>query len=103
MFGRMSMQMPTCKLQSIRSCERPSKPMSFAWIEYSKICAAHPISAGGPESGAVYILDRKNGSWYSIDFDDKQCGGYSVSQLEHLLEESALATWQSVRAFSAAV
>ena len=42
---------------------------------------------GDPESGAVYILDRKAGAWYSVDFDDKQYGGYSVSQLEELLKQ----------------
>jgi len=41
---------------------------------------------GDPESGAVYVLDRKAGTWYSVDFDDNQCGGYSVSHLEELLK-----------------
>ena len=42
---------------------------------------------GDPESGAVYVLDRKQGTWYAVDFDDEQFGGYSVSQLEQLLRE----------------
>ena len=36
---------------------------------------------------AVYVLDRKNGTWYAGDFEDEQCGGYSVSQLETLLKD----------------
>jgi hypothetical protein len=39
---------------------------------------------GDAESGALYSLDRKTGTWY---FDDKQYDGYSVSQLEQLLKE----------------
>jgi len=33
------------------------------------------LAPGDPESGAVYILDRKTGTWYSVDFDDKLYGG----------------------------
>ena len=39
---------------------------------------------GDPESGAVYVLDRKKGTWYSVDFEDEQFGGYSVIQFETL-------------------
>jgi len=28
------------------------------------------LAPGDLESGAVYILDRKTGTWYSVDFDD---------------------------------
>ena len=53
--------------------------------------AGHPLLflfvPGDPESGAVYILDRKKGTWYAVDFDDQQFGGYSVRQLEQLLKE----------------
>jgi hypothetical protein len=40
-----------------------------------------------PESGAVYVLDHKNGTWYSLDFEDEQFGGYSVAQFENLLTD----------------
>ena len=42
---------------------------------------------GDAESGAVYLLDRKKGTWYAVDFDDEEFGGYSVSQLEQLIKE----------------
>jgi hypothetical protein len=42
---------------------------------------------GDPESGAVYVLDRKIGTWYSFDFEDEQFGCYSVSQFEKLLKD----------------
>ena len=42
---------------------------------------------GDPDSGAVYVLDRKKGTWYAVDFEDEQFGGYSVHQLEMLLKE----------------
>jgi hypothetical protein len=27
---------------------------------------------GNPEFEALYIMERKTGTWYSVDFDDKQ-------------------------------
>jgi hypothetical protein len=57
------------------------------WIEFPNSVLICLIVPGDPESGAVYILERKTGTWYSIDFDDEQYGGYSVSQFEQLLKE----------------
>ena len=57
------------------------------WIELPASVLLFLLVPGDPESGAVYVLDRKNGVWYAIDFDDEQFGGYSVSQLETLLKD----------------
>ena len=57
------------------------------WIELPASVLLFLLVPGDPESGVVYVLDRKKGIWYSVDFDDQQCGGYSVSQLEMLLKD----------------
>ena len=57
------------------------------WIEFPASVLLFLLVPGDPESGAVYVLDRKQGTWYAVDFDDEQFGGYSVSQLEQLLRE----------------
>jgi hypothetical protein len=57
------------------------------WIELPASVLLFLLVPGDPESGAVYVLDRKNGTWYAVDFEDEQFGGYSVSQLEMLLKE----------------
>ncbi|HEX8802149.1 MAG TPA: hypothetical protein VF772_26235 [Terriglobales bacterium] len=59
----------------------------FRWIELPASVLLFLLVPGDPVSGAVYVLDRKNGIWYAIDFDDKQFGGYSVTHLESLLNE----------------
>ena len=63
------------------------QPEIVRWIELPASILLFLLVPGDPESGAVYVLDRKNGTWYSVDFDDKQYGGYSVIQLEQLLRE----------------
>ena len=57
------------------------------WIELPASVLLFLLVPGAPESGAVYVLDRKNGTWYAVDFEDEQFGGYSVSQLEMLLKD----------------
>lgn len=57
------------------------------WIEFPSSLLLFLLVPGDPESGAVYVLDRKQGTWYAIDFDDQQYGGYSESQLEQLLSQ----------------
>ena len=60
------------------------------WIELPASVLLFLLVPGDPDSGAVYVLDRKKGTWYSVDFEDEQFGGYSVSQLEMLLNECKL-------------
>jgi hypothetical protein len=62
-------------------------PEIVRWIEFPASVLLFLLVPGDPASGAVYVLDRRNGTWYSVDFDDEQYGGYSVSQLEQLLRE----------------
>jgi hypothetical protein len=57
------------------------------WIELPASVLLFLLVPGDPESGAVYVLDRKKGTWYAVDFEDEQFGGYSVSELETLLKE----------------
>jgi len=57
------------------------------WIELPASVLLFLLVPGDPDSGAVYVLDRKKGTWYAVDFEDERFGGYSVSQLEMLLKE----------------
>lgn len=57
------------------------------WFEFPQSVLVFLLVPGDPQSGAVYVLDRKRGTWYAVDFDDDQYGGYSVAQLETLLNE----------------
>jgi hypothetical protein len=57
------------------------------WIELPASVLLFLLVPGDPDSGAVYVLDRKKGTWYAVDFEDEQFGGYSASQLEMLLKD----------------
>jgi hypothetical protein len=94
MFGRM-MVTPIAQVgadadlqTAISSLLRATEQAEIVrWIEFSNSMLLFLLVPGDPASGAVYILDRKAGAWYFVDFDDKQYGGYSVRQLEELLKQ----------------
>ena len=60
------------------------------WVEFPLSVLVFLLVPGDPQSGAVYVLDRKKGTWCAVDFEDEQFGGYSVAQLELLLKECDL-------------
>jgi hypothetical protein len=57
------------------------------WIEFRSAILLFVTVQGDPESGAFYVLDRKTGTWFWIDFDDQQYGGYSTSDFDLLVHE----------------
>jgi hypothetical protein len=57
------------------------------WVEFPAVVLLFLLVPGDPDSGALYALDRKKGTWYAVDFEDEQFGGYSISQLETLLKD----------------
>jgi len=62
-------------------------PEIIRWMEFPNSLLLFLLVPGDPNSGAVYVLDRKSGTWYSVDFEDEQFGGYSVPQFETLLKD----------------
>ena len=94
MFGRMMIE-PVVQLDSgadlqtaIATLIKVAENVEIVrWIEFPASVLLFLLVPGDPDSGAVYVLDRKTGTWYAVDFEDEQFGGYSVNQLETLLKE----------------
>ena len=94
MFGRMMVEPivqvePGVNLQTaIAALTKITENVEIVrWIELPVSVLLFLLVPGDPDSGAVYVLDRKKGIWYAVDFEDEQFGGYSVSQLEMLLND----------------
>ena len=94
MFGRMMIEPvvqlgPGVDLQTaIATLIKVAENVEIVrWIELPTSVLLFLLVPGDPDSGAVYVLDRKKGTWYAVDFEDEQFGGYSVSQLEMLLTD----------------
>jgi len=57
------------------------------WIEFPASVLLLMSIEDDPESGAFYVLDRRTGMWFWIDFDDQQYGGYRLSDFDLLVHE----------------
>ena len=94
MFGRMMVEPlvqvdPGADLQSaMAALVKVTETVEIVrWIELPASVLLFLLVPGDPDSGAIYVLDRKKGTWYAVDFEDEEFGGYSVSQLESLLKD----------------
>lgn len=56
------------------------------WVELPRALLLLVVVPGDPESGAFYVLDRKSGTWYWVDFEDDKYGGYSEADFESLMK-----------------
>lgn len=57
------------------------------WIEFPASVLLFMSIQGDPQSGALYVLDRRTATWFWIDFDDQQYGGYGASDFDLLVHE----------------
>ena len=97
MFGRMSVDAILSvkpgrdSLAAVRSLvERAEAVKVMKWIEFPDSILVFLMIPGDVTSGSIYVLDRKSGVWYWIDFEDSHYGGYSREEFERLLSEGNL-------------
>jgi len=97
MFGRMTVEAiltvgPGCDpIAAVHSLVEAAEQVKVAkWIEFPDSLLVFVMVPGDTNSGTAYVLDRKPGVWYWVDFEDGQYGGYSLAELERLLGECSL-------------
>ena len=93
MFGHMKAQ-PILTLESSSSDPAIAALVAITentqpvrWIEFPASVLLFASVQDDPESGAFYVFDRKTRTWFWIDFDDRQYGGYSQSDFDLLIHE----------------
>ena len=93
MFGRMS-AMPFVRLDAGKELEvavaellaATDHPEIARWIQFPRGLMLFLMVPGDSRSGAVYVYDRCDGIWYFVDFQDQNYGGYSLAELDVLLD-----------------
>src|SRR3989442_6197987 len=96
MFGRMTI-LPVLQLNPKSHLESAvgallqaaEQPEVVRWIEFPNSALLFAIVSGNPQSGAIYVLDRKSGAWYAIDFDDEEYGGCKNKQILGLVKKDS--------------
>ncbi len=94
MFGHMKTQ-PIISVRSGCSIEEAIQTLvrvtdgaqPVRWLEFPSAILLCAAVTNEPNSGALYVLDRKRGVWLWIDFEDEAYGGYSVSDFDRLVHE----------------
>lgn len=93
MFGRMTAQ-PILAVGTSSSSEAIAALLAITenaqpvrWIEFPASILLFVSVQGDPESGAFYVFDRKASTWFWVDFDDLQFGGYSLSDFDLLIHD----------------
>jgi len=61
-------------------------PKISRWIQFPTGVMLFLLVPGDPQSGAFYVYDRREKVWYWVDFEDQNYGGYSLGELETLLD-----------------
>jgi hypothetical protein len=93
MFGHMKAQplltlensSPALAIAALVAITENAQPVR--WIEFPAsilLCVSVQVD---PESGAFYVFNRRTRTWFWIDFNDQQYGGYSQSDFDLLIHE----------------
>jgi hypothetical protein len=97
MFGRMTAETilavgPGCDPEAaVHSLVEAAEQVKIVkWIEFPDSLLVFAMVPGDTSSGTVYVLDRKPGLWYWLDFEDNQYGGYRAADLDRLLDQCSL-------------
>ena len=62
-------------------------PEILRWFQFPTALVVFLAHADSPDSGAVYVYDRKRCVWLWVDFNDRNYGGYSPSEFDVLIEQ----------------
>ena len=63
-------------------------PQVLRWLQFPTAIVVFVAHADCPDSGAVYIYDRKKCVWLWVDFNDQNYGGYSPEEFDTLVDRS---------------
>ena len=70
--------------QASRGLAEVSEAQIVRWVQFPAGALFFVLVPGDPKSGALYVFDRRNGVFYSVDFNDQNWGGYSLAEYEVL-------------------
>jgi hypothetical protein len=74
-----------CNLdQASRKLAERSEAQIVRWVQFPAGALFFTLVPDDPDSGAIYVFDRKAGIFYLVDFNDQKWGGHSLAEYETL-------------------
>ena len=71
---------------------RVAEAQIVRWTQFPAGVLFFTLVSGDPESGALYVLDRKSGVFHWLNFDDQKWGGYNLDDFRVLVRQHKLTT-----------
>jgi hypothetical protein len=94
MFGKLRVtkilcltKMETPDQAAARLLEFADYPQILRWFQFPTALVVFLAHTDSPDSGAVYVYDRKRCTWLWVDFNDENYGGYSPSEFDLLVDQ----------------
>jgi len=94
MFGQMQVtqmfqlsKLETADEAVAKLLEFAEYPKVFRWFQFPTALVVFVAHADSPDSGAVYVYDRKQCVWLWMDFNDQNYDGYSPSEFDVLINK----------------
>ncbi|HYM06059.1 MAG TPA: hypothetical protein VEU11_05820 [Terriglobales bacterium] len=78
--------------EAANSLARLAEAEIVRWVQFPAGALFFTLVSGDPESGALYVLNRKTGTLYWLNFEDQKWGGYSLDDYEALVRQHKLTT-----------
>jgi len=74
--------------QAAKALEVQAEAPIVRWIQFPK--GALFFTMHDPQSGFLYVYERKTGTFYAVEFQDSNFGGYTLDEYEQLVEQYRL-------------
>ena len=77
------------RLVELTDCGRDGEvehPQVVRWIQLPRILLVLQMAPDDPESGEIFIYDRRKRTWFRVDFEDQNYGGYTHAQFDLLVK-----------------
>jgi hypothetical protein len=94
MFGQMQVTHILALSKRETVDEAVAKLLEFAdypkivrWFQFPTALVVFLAPDDAPDCGAIYVYDRKRSTWFWVDFDDQNYGGYSPAQFDVLINQ----------------
>ena len=91
-LGELGLERRATAEEAGNGLARIAEAQVVRWVQFPAGVLFFTLVSGDPESGALYVLDRKTGVFYWLNFDDRKWGGYSLADYSALLRMHKLTT-----------
>ncbi len=94
MFGEVQSSQILALSKKEKLDEAVAKLLEFAdypkilhWIQFPTAAVVFLAHDDAPNSGAIYVYNRKRCVWLWVDFNDQNYGAYSLSEFDVLINQ----------------